>query len=1018
MPPPPSTTMANWLKEPEALKKQSPKCFPLAAVSLTLALVVSGAPAYAQVDRTAITGTVTDEQGERIPQANVHATESATGLQRETLTTSQGTYELPGLPPGLYSIQFFRTGFSTLNAERVELVVGQTRTLNARLEVAHGRQQTTVTEPLIQLDKVDATIGTAIERAQVSDLPVNGRNWATLTALAPGAINNGGGDQRTIRFAGHGLDDNNLTLDGVDATAVYNQEQREYMRLNIPLDSIAEFQVQSQNFGADAQSGTAGGQVSVVSPSGTNTFHGDGFDYFRNDALDARSPFDGADPDPFLLNQFGGGLGGPIVHNRTFFYANYEGLRQRLDGTQIGLVPSPSFVTQAALASPALLPILQAYPAGTAATSNPDVWKYMALGRQVDNEDSGMIRLDQYFTGRTTAFVRFNSDQAVETIPTGQLTAETQYDTKYNNGVVALSHIFSPALMNEAKFGINQTIYHSANLSEVPFGVSVSGYSALTGSSTTDYPSKSLDLLDDVSLAKGKHIVKFGLEIRWIFLNQGTSQSGTLTYTSPATFLKNSMGTASYTAILPLVRQRKTQYWGYAQDEWKATANLTITAGIRYNFFNVLHAIGHDDVPFDLGTCGGYCSRYDSFSNPRYDDFDPRLGIAWAHRDTVLRAGGGIYHTDGQEDDQNLPISNTVDRYSFSNTSFPTLSYPLTQFLQYAENGGLGVVSPRDLDRDRKDDYVVAWTASVQKKLPLNILGTASYLGNKGTDILTTTYANLVKPETGVRPYPAFGPVSWRGNVGNSTFHALQLNARRAFQNGFLLSANYMWSHSINDGSIGGGESDVPQDSYCRSCDKASSDDDVRQVFNLSTVYQLPFGAAKKYLSNPGIVRTFLGGWTASVIATARAGLPVNVTIDRSNGSVPGQYAITGEERPNYVYGVSLTPPAGSTPGEWINPAAFSTPASGTFGNLGRNAFRAPGFSQVDLGLSKEVSLTERMSIRFRAEAFNLFNRAQYGAPNADISQSNFGVITTTISSYATGGGTPREFQLSAKISF
>jgi hypothetical protein len=142
-------------------------------------------------------------------------------------------------------------------------------------------------------------------------LPINGRNWATLTALAPGAIDNGAGDQRTIRFAGHGLDDNNLTLDGVDATAVYNQEQREYMRLNIPLDSIEEFQVQSQNFGADAQSGTAGGQVSVVSPSGTNTFHGQAFDYFRNNALDARSPFDGASPDPFLLNQFGGALGGP-----------------------------------------------------------------------------------------------------------------------------------------------------------------------------------------------------------------------------------------------------------------------------------------------------------------------------------------------------------------------------------------------------------------------------------------------------------------------------------------------------------------------------------------------------------------------------------------------------------------------------------------------------------------------------------------------------------------------------------
>ena len=311
------------------------------------------------------------------------------------------------------------------------------------------------------------------------------------------------------------------------------------------------------------------------------------------------------------------------------------------------------------------------------------------------------------------------------------------------------------------------------------------------------------------------------------------------------------MGSASYTAILPLVRQRKTQYFGYVQDEWKATANLTITAGIRYNFFNALHAIGNDDVPFDFGTCGGYCPRTDSFFHPRYDDFDPRIGIAWAHGDTVLRVGAGIYHTDGQEDDQNLPISNTVDRYSFSNTSFPTLSYPLTPFLQYAEDGGLGVVSPRDLDRNRKDDYVAAWTASVQRKLPLNVIGTATYLGNKGTDVLTTTYVNLVNPQTGVAPYPAFGPVSWRGDVGNSTFHALQLNARRAFQNGFLLSANYMWSHSINDGSIGGGESDTPQDSFCRSCDKASSDDDVRQVFNLSAVYQLAVRSGKTLSQQP-----------------------------------------------------------------------------------------------------------------------------------------------------------------------
>src|ERR1700733_13375453 len=696
--------------------------FPIAATLLILAAGMI----WAQVESSSLTGTVTDQQGKRIPHAKVRATQVDTGLQRETETTSQGNYGLVDLPAGTYSIQISKDGFSIFQAERVKQIVGQTRTLNARLDVAGGLQQASITEPLVELDRVDGTIGAAVEQEQVSELPLNGRGWAALTALVPGAIDNGAGDQRTIRFAGHGLDDNNLTLDGVDATAIYNQEQREYMRLNVPLDSIDQFQVQSQNFGADVQGGSAGGQVAVVSPSGTNTFHGDAFDYFRNDALEARTPFNGPSPNPFLLNQFGAGGGGPIVHDKTFFYANYEGLRQRLDGTQIGLVPSPSFLAQAAQTSPALMPILGAYPLGTSPTSNPNVWNYVAQGRQIDNEDSGMIRVDQHFSDQTTGFLRFNSGEAVQQSPTGQLTVKTGIDTKFINGVAEMMHVFTPTLVNDLKFGLNQTIYHTANLSPVPFGVSVSGFSSLTGASTTDYPSKSFDLIDDLAWSKGKHTLKFGFEIRWVLLNQGTSESGTLTYTSAANFLNNDMGTASYTAILPLVRQRKTQYWGYVQDEWKVKTNLTITAGIRYNFFNALHAVNNQAVPFDFGTCGGYCPRTDSFFHPRYNDFDPRLGIAWSHGDTVLRAGGGIYHTDGQEDDQNLPISNTVDRYSFSNTAFPELSYPLTPYLIFAQNGGLGVVSPRDLDRNRKDDYVAAWTLSVQQKLPLNMVGTVA----------------------------------------------------------------------------------------------------------------------------------------------------------------------------------------------------------------------------------------------------------------------------------------------------
>src|SRR3984885_368955 len=389
--------------------------------TVSLLLISIGGTTWAQVESSTLTGTVTDQQGRFIPHANVRAIQPATGLHRETETTSQGNYELVDLPAGTFSVEISKEGFSIFHVERVEQIVGRTRTLNASLYVSGAKQEVSITEQLVQLDKVDATIGAPIEQEQVNELPINGRNWATLTGLVPGAIDNGAGDKRTIRFAGHGLDDNNLTLDGVDATAVYNQEQREYMRLNILLDSINEFQVQSQNFGADVQGGTAGGQVAVVSPSGTNSFHGDAFDYFRNDTLEARTPFNGPSANPFLLNQFGAGGGGPIVHDKTFFYANDEGLRQRLDGTQIGLVPSPSFLAQAAQTSPALLPILSAYPLGTSPTSKPNVWNYVAQGRQIDNEDSGMIRVDKHFSDRTPGFLRFNSDEAVKQCPPGQV---------------------------------------------------------------------------------------------------------------------------------------------------------------------------------------------------------------------------------------------------------------------------------------------------------------------------------------------------------------------------------------------------------------------------------------------------------------------------------------------------------------------------------------------------------------------------------------------------------------------
>jgi Carboxypeptidase regulatory-like domain len=987
------------------------------AVAAAITVIVGALCLRAQVAQCSLTGTVTDPQGNRVPGAIITVEQNATGLSRTTLTNSQGTYLLDHLPAGVYTASVSKRGFDEFRATQVEEVVGRTQTLNAGLRLAKGvAEPTTVNEPFVELDKSDAAVGTAIEREQTQELPLNGRNFASLTALTPGAIDNGSNDQRTIRFAGHGLDDNNITLDGVDATAIYNQEQREYVRLTIPLESVSEFQSQSQNFNADMEGGTAGGQLAVASPSGTNSFRGDIFDFFRNDALDSRSPFDGSSPDPFLLNQFGGNLGGPIVRDKTFFYVNYEGLRQRLGQPQIGLVPSPLFLSQVEAGSPSLQPILGAYPHGTSPTANPNVWNYNVEANQVDNEDSGMVRIDQHFSDRTTAFFRFNMEHAADALPTGALNAQSAADTYFRNGAVDLMHVFSPTLVNDAKFGVNQEIYHSANLSQSPFSVTVSQFSSLTGASTSDAAAKTFSNLDDLSWVKGKHILKFGYEIRWIQMNQGSSQSGTLTYDSPALLATNVADNATYISELPLKRLRKTQYWGYIQDEYKATQNLTITIGVRYNFFNDFHEVDNRAIPFDFASCGpgGYCPRGSDFSFPRYNDFDPRAGIAWSFGKSVLRAGGGIYHSDGQEDDQNLPISNDYTRYSLTAAGSPGLSFPLTPFLAQAT----GVVSPRLLDRNRKDMYVAAWTVSFQRQFVGKVVGTATYLGNKGTDLLTTTYVNVLNPITGVRPYPAFGVVAWRGNTGNSTFHALQYNVRRAFDSGWLLSANYMWSHSINDGSIGGGESDTIQDVFCRACDKASSDDDVRQVFNASAVYQLPFGAGRPFLTSPGLARTVFGGWELSGVGTARTGLPVNVTINRSNAAVPGGYSVSGSERPDVYSNVPIVP-ALQTARSWINAAAFYAPANGTFGNLGRNALSGPGLWQVDAALAKKIAFTERLGVQFRAEVFNVFNRAQYGQPNANLSTpGNFGAITTTVNEGATGSGTPRQIQLGVRLLF
>jgi hypothetical protein len=987
-------------------------------------------PASAQIDRAGLNGTVADPSGRVLPQTRITAVQLATKLERTTTSTATGTYDIPELPVGNYTVTFEHDGFRTLTFVDVAEVVGRTRTLNATLQVSGKDERVEVSASSAEMDKTSDALGGRIEPKQAKDLPLNGRNWATLTALVPGAVDTGGSNQRSVRFAGRGRDDDNFTYDGIDATNIVNQPQQPYVRLAIPLDTIQEFRIDSMLASAEA-GGTGGPQLAVTSPSGTNQWHGDAFEFFRNNAFDALQPvpISTTPQPPFHLNQFGGSIGGPIVRDKTFVFLAYEGYRQHWGFPLLGYVPSDAFRAQVANDSPALIPILNAYPESQIPTSDPDINQFTSEGLQVVTENSAMMRLDQRFTENTTAFVRFNIDRAVNTQPlasSGNYLADRQQLTSGPvNGAIELLHVFSPSLVNEFKFGFNRGTAFTTdiNTTGIPYAVSVSGFTSLNNNRISKGLGNSFSEIDNVTWVKARHTIKAGVEVRRIQLNQGNTEAGTVVFASTAAFDANQVSTASLNGALPINGLRKTQYYGYVQDEFRVRSNLTLNLGLRYSFFNIFHEVLGRANPFDFATCGpqGFCGVGASFGQPNYGDLDPRIAFAWAPTKSgrsVIRAGYGIYHEDGQLDDQNLPISNEVFAYSLSSKTIPNLSYPITPFLADTT----GIVSPRDDDRLRKDTYVEQWGLSVQQQLPADLVGTVSYVGSKGVHLLTLSEVNVVDPSTGTRPYPNLGQVSWRGNRDSSNYSGLSAAVKRSFSHGLLLSANYMWSHEIDDGSDGSGDGDslVPENVACQACERASGIWDVRHVFNANAVYELPFGVGKEFLNEPGFARVVAGGWEVTSTFVARTGFPINVTLNRSSSAVPD--GNTTDQRPDLVPGVSLIPPGGATIGEWINPAAFAVPANGTFGDAPRDIARGPGAWQMDFGLGKRIALSERARLEFRSEFFNIFNHPQYGLPQATFNVPGFGNITQTVNTTTPvspiGAGTPREIQFALRVAF
>jgi Carboxypeptidase regulatory-like domain/TonB dependent receptor len=1039
-----------------------------------LVVLLAASCLQAQIDRATLTGTVFDSSGALVPDADIEAKDQATGVESKVETNSQGLYRIPGLAVGEYTVKVSHAGFATAEYKDVVLLVGQTRTLDAHLKVGAVVQKIVVEMAPAPLEETSPEMAGVINDQQIQALPVNGRNWASLLLLAPGAIDDGGGDQRTIRFAGRARDDNNYTMDGVDATGIQEQAQKSTTRLQISEEAVSEYRVSSMLYTAEHGAG-AGGQVDLVSKTGTNEFHGSVFEFFRNSVFDARqfTDFDSVTGrpvlPPFHLNQYGFSLGGPIKKDKTFFFLTYEGLRQAQSRSLVAQLPSDNLLTAIVNTSPQMTPLVDAWRLGVKpgdGNSNcvdpataPCSFSFIHSGSVRLNEDSWTARLDHKFNDRNTVYIRATRDVSFTGAPLGNYLDTQQIITHPANYLVAWQHNFSNNIFNEAKFGINRAPYHNPQASVFPIDVVTDNFEELANSNTDHEIGTTFGYIDNLAIAHGRHTFKTGIEVRRVRLNQGITEDDRLAFTDNLSLINDTLDTADIRKPWYPHGLRHTFILPYFQDEWKVKPNLTLNLGLRWEYYSVITEAHGKMTIFDVNCTGGFlpgttlpvaglCPKGSPAYFPNHKNWNPRVGIAWSpsalHNRTVVRAGFGIYSGAGQNDDLNASLESDTHRFEFSSTSCPGLSYPLTT------SSCIGAISfaPRALERHRRDLYVEQWGLSVQQALPRDFIFQSSYMGTHGVRLFYRNYINLcAQPFDGtncVRQFPDLGQVDIKKDIGTSTFNAGQFSLERQMKHGWMWEVQYMLSHSINQGSVGGGEANAPENANCIQCDLGPSVFDTRHNFTATGIYDLPFGPGRRFWSSGGFLGKILEGWSLSGIGLFHTGHPLTPLMGLDGSHIPDGNA-RADQRPDLVPGVSVVP-AHQSRNNWININAFAVPpmdANGVithFGDSPRGIIRAPNVWQTDLALTKSTKLTERVKLEFRAEAFNVFNHTQLGdvgvldilagpptPPSGPGLFSGFGVITTSVnfnnnndsfSSANTGTGLPRQIELSLRLTF
>ncbi len=1073
---------------------------------------------FGQFESAEVLGTVRDASGGAMPKAAVTLTNSDTGIQAKATTDENGNYDFFNVKVGGYNLVVEQPGFSKFTATDVRVNVNARQRVDVSMKVGAITETVEVTGAAAALDTDSSDHGQVVSTATVAELPLNGRNYADLALLSPNTIKSpisatfsATGTPREGAFNVNGMRStyNSFLLDGLDNNAYGTSNQGYSAQLVQPSpDALAEFKVITSNYSAEY--GRVGGAVvNAVMKSGTNDFHGSAYEYLRNTVLNAAgftfSPTVFVKP-PLQRNQFGATIGGPILKNKLFFFADYEGFRQLQHYLNFDSIPSMTD-RQGILPVTVVNPLTGVvYPANTqipVAQLNPFAAAALAglppvTGPGRSNNDEALLLIKDYgdkFDGKLdgqindhmTAFLRFSQRKDLQYF-SPDLTGPSGGDGNGHihaidqNASLGYTWTVTPTSLFQARLGFSHIVagktppYLGGPSMGSMFGgfqglpttpsltggidtQTISGLTAL-GRQTSNPQFQNPTSWDpelNYSRTLGRHSIKMGYQFLMVrteildtnplygqdtysgaFSKPTCAQLGQAagcavpsdsTSYSLADFMfgtPNQINLGSYA----VVNLRQYVHSLYFQDDYRVSAKLTLNVGLRWEFASPLYERDNNYSNFDPTTntmikaaSGSLFQR--ALVHPDYKDYGPRLGLAYSiDSKTVIRSGYGISYTffnrpGSAQEGINAPQA----LFGVLSQSNPTSPAFLTTLNSFSTN----IASPAAFNPavtnvvytppDSKWPYIQNWFFSVQRQLPKNTVVELAYTGNHSLRLPIIADYNQAAPNqpgqslgvTARVPIQGWGPITWLDPAGDNHYNGLSARVERRFTKGFYVLNSFTWGKAMGDSEqaleyFAGYYQANPQNIHNLAAEKGPSSFDVKLNNVSSVVYQLPFGKGRQFGSNMSpVVDAFVGGWELAGINTAHTGLPLDVTYGASGAnivsSLSNDYRGQPYLRPN-VTGAASSQSRSAMLNTYFAGYAFSTPAaSAPYGNLGRNAFRAPNFDQWDLAVDKNFRIGEQARLQFRSEFFDVLNHTNFGIPNTQTTSAAFGTIRTTYAS-------------------